>query len=207
MGIVGSIIEKARLRILLRNEYESLSLRRWFSNSFDVDVGLYSYGCFDRWRVPPRTRIGRYSSFAKSARVLDANHPVEALSTHPFLYEKRFGLVSSELPAPQLMIIQDDVWLSHNVTVTPSCKFIGRGAIIGAGAVVTSRVEPYTIVAGTPAKIIRYRFDQKTIDAIEETKWWELTKEELSDLVKTSPLAVFHPTVSSLARLLSSGMG
>lgn len=191
----------AKLRYLRRNEYESLELRRWFAESFGVEVGLYSYGCFDRWRFPPRTRIGRYCSFAKTARVLDANHPTDALTTHPFLYDPSHGVVDSTPLDPPWIEIEDDVWVSHNATITPGCKRIGRGAIIGAGAVVTKDVPPYAIVAGMPATVIRSRFDAETQAAIEATRWWELDKAGLAELVKRAPDTVMKPTAAKLASL------
>lgn len=194
-------MEVAKLRYLRRNEYESLELRRWFAKSFGVEVGLYSYGCFDRWRFPPRTRIGRYCSFAKTARVLDANHPTDALTTHPFLYDPGHGVVDSTPLDPPWIEIEDDVWVSHNATITPGCKRIGRGAIIGAGAVVTKDVPPYAIVAGMPATVIRSRFDPETQAAIEATRWWELDKAGLAELVKRAPDTVMKPTAAKLAGL------
>lgn len=201
MPLLTKILEVVKLRYLRRNEYESLELRRWFAESFGVEVGLYSYGCFDRWRFPPRTRIGRYCSFAKTARVLDANHPTDALTTHPFLYDPGHGLVATSPLDPPWIEIEDDVWVSHNATITPGCKRIGRGAIVGAGAVVTKDVPPYAIVAGMPATVIRSRFDPETQAAIEASRWWELDKVGLADLVKRAPEAVMKPTAAKLAAL------
>lgn len=201
MSVAGRLLEKLRLRLMLRDEYESEALRRYFAERFDIHVGLYSYGCFDRWRIPLTTRIGRYCSFARSARILDANHPVEALSTHPFLYEKRFGLVKADLIAPPPLVIEDDVWFSHNAIITPGCKHIGRGAVIGAGAVVTRDVAAYAIMAGNPARLLRMRFDPETIAAIEASRWWLLDRQGLAALVASQPEAVYHPSAITLARL------
>lgn len=201
MGLVRSALERVKLKLLRRNEYENLELRRWFARDFGVEVGLYSYGCFDRWRIPARTRIGRYCSFAKTARVLDANHPFDALSTHPFLYERRFGLVDKDLIDPEWIVIEDDVWVSHNATITPGCKHIGRGAIIGAGAVVTKDVPAYAIVVGMPATVIRYRFPPEMQAAIEASRWWEMDKAELAALARRDPDLLLKPTVEKLTEL------
>lgn len=204
MGLLNSLIEKVRLKLLTRNEYESRALREWFARAFGVEVGMYSYGCFDRWRIPARTRIGRYCSFAKTARVLDANHPFDALSTHPFLYERRFGVVGKNLIDPEWIVIEDDVWVSHNATISPSCKHIGRGAIIGAGAVVTKNVPAYAIVVGMPAQVIRYRFPPEMQQALEASRWWELDKADLAAIARRNPDLLLHPTVASLASLRDS---
>ena len=192
MGL-KSIAEKLRIRWLLRNEMESTELRAWFAERWGVEAGLYSYGCFDPWRVPRRTRIGRYCSFAKSVRILDANHPLDALTTHPFLYEAKWGVVPTNLIDPPWLEIGDGVWLSHNVTITPGCKSIGRGAVVGAGAVVTKDVPAYAIMGGMPAKLLRMRFDAATIARIEASRWWELDKQGLKALVERDPDFVFHP--------------
>jgi virginiamycin A acetyltransferase len=201
------LISKARelWKLKTLDEYESLELRRWFAEDFQVEVGLYSYGCFDRWRFPARTRIGRYCSFARSARVLDANHPFTSLSTHPYLYERRFGIVDKDLIDPEWLIIEDDVWVSHNATITPGCKHIGRGAIIGAGAVVTKDVPRYAVVVGMPASVIRYRFPPELQAAIEESRWWELDRAQLAEIGRQDQDMLLSPTVEKLAGLARRG--
>jgi virginiamycin A acetyltransferase len=197
--MIAGLIEKLRIRLLLRDEYESTALRAHFARRWQVEVGLYSYGCFDPWRIPRRTRIGRYCSFARTARILDANHPIEALTTHPYLYEAKFGVVPADLIDPPWLEIGDDVWISHNATITPGCKSIGRGAIIGAGAVVTHDVPAYAIMTGLPATLLRRRFDPETIAAIEASRWWELDKAGLADLVRRNPDAAYRPGTGNLA--------
>lgn len=201
MGVLGSLLERLRLRWWRRNEHENLALRQHFASKYSVEVGLYSYGCFDRWRVPARTRIGRYCSFAKSVRVLDANHPIDSLTTHPYLYEAKWGVIPHDRIDPAWLIIEDDVWIGHNAIITPSCKFIGRGSIIGAGAVVTHDVPAYSVMAGLPAKRLRARFDDATIAALEASRWWLLSKAELQALVARDPDLAFHPTPDRLSHL------
>lgn len=204
MSLLKKAFEFIRLRRLRGNEYESLELREWFAKEYGVEVGLYSYGCFDRWRFPPRTRIGRYCSIARSARILDSNHPIDALTTHPYLYDPVHGVVAKNPLEPAWLVIEDDVWISHNATITPGCKHVGRGAIIGAGAVVTKDVPAYAIVAGVPATVVRYRFDADTQAALEASRWWEMDKARLAELHRNDPDALKHVTPEKIARVVAS---
>lgn len=116
--------------------------------------------------------IGRYCSIASGVRFLGANHPIDHFSTSAIFYNKSLGYDVKDIQRYDL-IIEDDVWIGLNVCITCGCKRIGRGAIIGAGSVVTKDVEPYTIVGGVPAKVIRKRFDDGRIAQLEASKWWE----------------------------------
>ena len=71
-----------------------------------------------------------------------------------------------------ILNIGSDVWIGANAIITPSCKKIGNGSVIGAGSIVTKDVPDYAIVAGNPAKIIRYRFDATKISTMLTEKWW-----------------------------------
>ena len=77
-----------------------------------------------------------------------------------------------------ITIIGNDVWIGNRSLVLQGVK-IGDGAIIGAGSVVTKNVEPYTIVAGNPARVIRKRFDEDTISKLQKTQWWNLEDKDL----------------------------
>ncbi len=199
--MASGLTEKLKLLWLRRDEYESQPLRDWFQSRWKIEVGLYSYGCFDPWRISAHTRIGRYCSFARSARVIDQNHPLEALTTHPFLYERRFGVVAENLPEPPWLTVEDDVWVGHNATILPGCKFIGRGAVIAAGAIINQDVPRYAVAVGMPGRILRSRFDDETIAAIETSQWWLRDKAGLKALIDQQPDAVFRPNAANLASI------
>lgn len=76
-------------------------------------------------------------------------------------------------------MIGNDCWIGSNVVITCGCHSIGNGAVVGAGSIVTHDVEPYTIVAGNPAKVIRNRFSEAEIVALEKSKWFDLTPDNL----------------------------
>ena len=85
---------------------------------------------------------------------------------------------SFEIPETPMTTIGHDVWCGLRVTIKAGVN-VGTGAIIGAGSVVTHDVPPYAIVAGVPAKVIKYRFEEDLIRNLLESKWWELPDEKL----------------------------
>lgn len=198
LGIIRSAVTKLRLYLMRRRQFDNLALRRHFRERHDIDVGLYSYGCFDQWRMPGPIRIGRYCSFASTVRSAPINHLTDALTTHPALYEKQFGVVDKDISWSDALVVEDDVWVGHNVMILPGCKRIGRGAVIGAGAIVTKDVAPYSIVAGNPARKLRDRFSPELIAEIEASRWWELDLPGLRRLITGNPDLVFHPTVERM---------
>lgn len=198
IGKLKSAGERLVLFFLLPRQSKSRALRRYFRRRYDIDVGLHSYGCFDRWRMPGPLRIGRYCSIAKTVRVVDVNHPTEAITTHPILYERRFGVVDRDLLRAPPLVIEDDVWIGHNVVIMPGCKFIGRGAVVGAGSIVTRDVAPYAVVAGVPARVLRQRFAGALADALEASRWWMLEPHEIRQLVQDDPDLFHAPTVETV---------
>ncbi len=158
----------------------SVNLRKLFLKLHKIDVGLYTYGCFrpDFNFGGNKISIGRYCSFASGVRFLGANHPIERFSSSAIFYNKALGYNVKDVLRHNL-VIEDDVWIGLNAIITCGCKRIGRGAIIGAGSIVTKDVEPYTIVGGSPAKVIRKRFDEERIKKLEASRWWEKTPEQL----------------------------
>ena len=162
-------------------EMYSETLRRIFRQHHGIDAGLYSYGCFRPDQVPSGTVIGRYCSFAQGATVFNANHPLDHRSLHPFFYNPAFGYVREEQIERGQLRIGHDVWVGRNAMITPRVRQIGNGAVIGAGAVVTRDVPAYAIVAGNPARIVRYRFGPKVREELEASRWWELPIEQLTE--------------------------
>jgi acetyltransferase-like isoleucine patch superfamily enzyme len=184
---ISKMICRLRVRILLRKQFTSQTLRDYYAKRYGITVGLYTYGCFDETRIRPRVTFGRYCSIADSVCIYTRNHPIDAISMHPIMYDSTLGLEETiTLPFGELKI-EDDVWIGHNVTILPSVKFIGRGSAIGAGSIVTHDIPPYAVVAGNPARLIKMRFDPKTIERIEKSRWWEMPIDDLAIFFKENP--------------------
>ncbi len=147
-----------------------------------TNIGKFSY-VGENSKVDFGTTIGKYCSIANNVLIGATIHPQKWLSTSPFQYDTWLD-PSSKKKYWQIYkstIIGNDVWIGANSVIKSGVK-VGDGSIIGAGAVVTKNVPPYSIVAGVPAKVIKYRFDDKTIEKLLEIKWWNLPHEEIVKL-------------------------
>jgi virginiamycin A acetyltransferase len=121
-------------------------------------------------------RIGRFSAIATGVKFImnGANHRLDGLTTYPFpIFPQWRNLFEGEndFPSRGDTVIGHDVWLGYESLLLPGIT-IGDGAVVGARAVVTKNVPPYTIVAGNPARIIRQRFSDQTIQRLLALAWW-----------------------------------
>lgn len=143
-------------------------------------IGRYSYVADHCWII--KAEIGNFCSIANNVMIGGGRHPVDFVSTSPVFYSRHNVLNKcfAEVQFPEYIktVIGNDVWIGSNAFVKGGV-IIGNGAIIGAHSVVTKDVEPYSIVAGNPATVIRKRFDNDVIKILEATKWWEYTDEKL----------------------------
>lgn len=162
-------------------QQESSTLREIYKKEYKVFVDNYSYGCFEpdfNYSTGGQIIIGKYCSFAKGVRYFGANHPIDYVSMSPYFYNRRFGFNVIDVERKTL-VVGNGVWCGYGALITNGCNLIGNGAVVAAGSVVTRDVPPYAIVAGNPARVIRYRFADDVIKSIEESEWWELAPNEL----------------------------
>jgi acetyltransferase-like isoleucine patch superfamily enzyme len=136
-------------------------------------------------------------------------HTLDKLSTSPIFTECRNSTgyqwtdVQTDNPFHRVKV-GNDVWIGTGVMVMGGVT-IGDGAVIGAGAIVTKDVPPYAVVAGVPAKIIRYRFPEDTIELLNKIKWWEKDETELKEHIVLFQKTVNEDTIMNVKKLLQGG--
>ncbi|WP_210137654.1 CatB-related O-acetyltransferase [Staphylococcus sp. GDH8C109P] len=149
----------------------------------NTSFGNYSYIGFNS--DLNNVQIGSYCSISSDVKIGLGKHPINFFSTSPIFYSSKnpFNLNINKVKyddRPDLTIIENDVWIGTNVIIIDGVT-IGNGAIIAAGSIVTENVGEYEIVGGVPAKVIKRRFDESTIQKLLESKWWERDAKELID--------------------------
>ncbi len=156
--------------------------------------------------------IGRYCSIAPSSRLMGKEHPLDRISTHPFTCRQYYNTWVSENFGVELnaqkfdgtdrgrLIVQHDAWIGGNVLLRPGVT-VGHGAVVAGGSVVTKDVPPFAIVGGNPARIIRYRFDDFTIDRILKMAWWRFHVRDFAGLDMTD----IHAFLDDLSKRIDDG--
>lgn len=155
--------------------------------TFEKNNVLYHYPYVNNDRLI----IGKFCSIACGAKFLfnSANHALKPIATYPFpIFWKEWGLemtaITDAWDNKGDIVIGNDVWIGYEAVIMSGVT-IGDGAIIGTRAVVTKDVPPYAIVGGVPAKIIRKRFDDKTIGTLLRLQWWNWPPEKIKRNLKT----------------------
>jgi len=150
----------------------------------DVKVGDYSYISINS--MISFTEIGKFCSIGPNFFCGWGIHPTDCISTSPLFYSTKSPhsfCTDDKFVDRKKIIIGNDVFIGANVTILDGVT-IGDGAVIGAGAVVSRDIPPYAIVAGSPIQVLRYRFDNVTIQELLDIKWWNLNEEHLQNVKK-----------------------
>ena len=148
---------------------------------YHSSLGAYSY--IGRGTQLIYASVGKFCSISGNVLIGMGHHTLTHLSTSPIFTEKNNGTGYSWTDRESLLpykpvTIGNDVWIGTRAMILGGVT-IGDGAVIGAGAIVTKDVPPFAIVAGVPARIIRYRFEVSVIEKLLDIKWWNLSDEQL----------------------------
>ena len=153
----------------------------------DSELGDYSY--IERHGEVIYARIGKFTAIASGVCVNALDHPLERISQHKITYRPNEYFVGAKLDSAfrearkaKRVSIGNDVWIGHGGIIMPGIS-IGDGAVVAAGAVVTRDVEPYAIVAGVPAKFLRWRFPPEIASRLIALAWWDWDHDRLAAAV------------------------
>jgi acetyltransferase-like isoleucine patch superfamily enzyme len=163
----------AKIKNVNLGKYNHVAKNSFLSNS---EIGDFSY--ISQNSSINNAKIGKFTCIGPGVSIGLAEHPTNSfVSVHPVFFStaKQVGITFVDKnyfdEFPTKCIIGNDVWIGAGVTVTKSIK-IGDGAIIAAGSILTKNVEPYSVVGGIPAHLIKKRFTSSEIDYLLKTKWW-----------------------------------
>ena len=150
----------------------------------NVKIGCNTY--FASGRISPGVTIGRYCSISRNVSLGGTEHPINWLTSSTISYSKEYfssfeKSLKFNFDNSQKTIIGNDVWIGANAIISRGVK-IGDGAIVGAGAIVTKDVPEYAIVVGVPAVVLKYRFDEITIETLKKLQWWNISSDKLQNI-------------------------
>ncbi|MBD3652810.1 Vat family streptogramin A O-acetyltransferase [Kangiella sp.] len=185
-----------------------------FISSPNIEVGDYTY--YDDPDGPEnfegnvlyhfpfigdKLKIGKFCAIAKDVKFImnGANHKVSGFSTYPFyIFGNGWEKVlpgEGELPYKGDTVIGHDVWLGYESTIMPGVS-IGHGAIVASKSVVTSDVPAYSVVGGNPAKVLKLRFNEVTIEKLLSIAWWNWSAEKITENLE----AIVNSDIEALSK-------
>lgn len=197
---INTLWSEGATTLPLQCRFEPPCSIKWMSIHHSCTLGAFSYGVSGFYFA---ANIGRYVSIAQNVQMGRGDHPTDWLSTSPIQYldrqeffdcgfdftdgeqyqkHQRFSSTLSRAPhAIKPITIGHDVWIGIGAYIKPGVN-VGNGAIIAGHAVVTKDVQPYSIVAGNPARIKKMRFSDNLIERLEQLAWWHYAIWSLKDI-------------------------
>lgn len=151
--------------------------------------------------IGDKLKIGKFCAIAKDVKFImnGANHKVSGFSTYPFyIFGNGWEKVlpgEGELPYKGDTVIGHDVWLGYESTIMPGVS-IGHGAIVASKSVVTADVPAYSVVGGNPAKVLKLRFNEATIEKLLSIAWWDWSAEKITENLE----AIVNSDVGALSK-------
>jgi len=188
LKLIFHLLKKYRFRTSKISVFNTISHKsRIYHSSFNNEVHVAANADIRHSKIDTLSSVGRYTKITYSnigkycaiswdCTINALSHPHNHFSISAFPYAPYVGgFVNKSIRNIQKVNIKNDVWIGANCVILPGIT-IGNGAIIGSGAVVTKDVPDYAVVAGVPAKVIKYRFSENIINALLNLKWWDFDK-------------------------------
>lgn len=173
---------RKELRMLPKFQRGPLKFKQRYP-SYEIGTGSYGIPVVHDWQEGTTLKIGSYTSIAENVEIfLGGHHRSDWVTTYPFpAMIEEAGQVPDYAVSRGDVVIGSDVWLCTN-SIILSGVTVGHGAVVAAGAVVSRDVAPYSIVAGNPARHIRWRFDPEVCAALLQAAWWEWPELEIRSI-------------------------
>lgn len=178
--IIKVIVHDFRLRIMgiiIQQKYRKKNIHIPTNSHISEDsiIGEYS-GCGRNCSIT-KANIGRYCSIGNNVSIGDGEHPLWMISTNGNFYTNTYELLTEKE-----CIIGNDVWIGVDSVIRRGAT-IGNSAVIGANSFVNKNIPEFAIAAGSPAKVIRYRFSPETIEIINESRWWDYDLDDAKKII------------------------
>lgn len=185
-----------KLKSFLRSKIRKPAETQKDAPKYDYERGDHTYGNPQvLFKSQGNFKIGKYCSIGPNvAIILGGGHMTQWITTYPFNTLRKAGIphpkinndrkagISRQKLINTDVVVGNDVWIGYGVTILGGVT-VGDGAVLGARALITKDVPPYAIIGGTPAKVIRYRFNPEDIEKLLKSKWWDLPDEDVDDLI------------------------
>lgn len=160
-----------------------------FNNVLVINSTIGAHTYIQKASSIVNANIGKFCSIAAGVSIGPGVHKLDSVSTHPAFYLKNTPLTKTycrqdEFASSKQTVIGHDVWIGERAIILDGVT-IGTGAVIAAGAVVTKSVEPYSIVGGVPAKVLKTRFNSVEIELALKSKWWDKDEQWLQQNYKS----------------------
>lgn len=169
-----------------------------------VSVGRFSYTGANT--VLKTAEIGNFCSLSWNISATGNRHDYRKLTAHPVAQLSSFGIAEEDEPHEnRKIVIGNDVWIGANACIMPGVK-IGDGSVIGAGAIVTKDVPPFAVVAGNPARILKYRFSDAQITDLMDIKWWDWSEEKLRENIELFKIQIDNEIIRKLLEISGGGV-
>lgn len=175
---------------------------------------FYTMGSFSYTRspLPVNTIVGRYCSIAPNVTRMEAGHPLDRFTTSNITYVKN-NIALNQFSKEQNksffverinkvdnlpIVIGNDVWIGQDVRFSSKGITVGDGAVVAAGSIVTKDVPPYAVVAGIPARIIKFRFESHIIQKLLNLKWWQYAYTDFNGIQGNTKIELFIETLETM---------